>query len=151
MSYLPIADTEFLFGMRDVDPKHRYVKAILNELDRIAPERKKELVIPPSAIFELLIVCTSEGKPINAIIPTLTLVKDIISQYKLEIMEFTIDQFVEGLTIYKDFKRGFFDSLIAGSALIHDHIVIGDDDAFLGIPNLKRKNLSQYLNELKKQ
>ncbi len=146
---LPVADTEFLFGMRSSDPKHTYVKSILDELERVHPGRRKELAVPPLAIFEMVIVCMSEGKRVDTIIETLKLIKDIVSQYKLDITEFSIDQVVKGLAIYKGLKRGFFDSLIAGSALTRDNVVIGDDKAFLNIPNLKRKTLKQYLKELK--
>ena len=148
---MPVADTEFLFGMRSSDTKHGYVRSILDELERAYPDKKKELSIPPLAMFELLIVCMSEGKGINTIIETLELINDIISRYKLGIMEFNVDQLVKGLAVHRDFKRGFFDSLIAGSALAHDGIIIGDDEAFLNIPNLRRKTLKQYLEELKSQ
>ena len=144
-----MADTEFLFGMRSSDAKHRYVRPILDELERAYPDRRKELGIPPLAIFEFVIVCMSEGKGVDAIIETLRLINDIISTYKLDIIEFKTDQIVKGLGIYRDFKGGFFDSLIAGSALAHDGIVIGDDEAFLKIPSLERKTLKQYLEELR--
>jgi len=148
---LPVADTEFLFGMRSSDTKHGYVRSILEELERAYPDKRKELSIPPLAIFEVVIVCMSEGKGINTIIETLELINDIISRYKLGIMEFNVDQLVKGLAVYRDLKRGFFDSLIAGSALAHDGVIIGDDEAFLNIPNLRRKTLKQYLEELKTQ
>ena len=151
MSWLPVADTEFLFGMRSSDTKHGYVRSILEELERAYPDKRKELSIPPLAIFEVVIVCMSEGKGINTIIETLELINDIISRYKLGIMEFNVDQLVKGLAVYRDLKRGFFDSLIAGSALAHDGVIIGDDEAFLNIPNLRRKTLKQYLEELKTQ
>lgn len=148
---MPVADTEFLFGMRSSDTKHGYVRSILEELERAYPDKRKELSIPPLAIFEVVIVCMSEGKGINTIIETLELINDIISRYKLGIMEFNVDQLVKGLAVYRDLKRGFFDSLIAGSALAHDGVIIGDDEAFLNIPNLRRKTLKQYLEELKTQ
>jgi len=148
---LPVADTEFLFGMRSSDTKHGYVRSILDELERAYPDKRKELSILPLAMFEVVIVCMSEGKEINTIIETLELINDIISRYKLGIVEFNVDQLVKGIAIYRDFKRGFFDSLIAGSALAHDGIIIGDDEAFLNIPNLRRKTLKQYLEELKSQ
>jgi len=146
---LPVLDTEFLFAMRHSDSKHHFIKSILDDLERIAPDKKKELVIPPLAIFELVIVCMSEGKTIEIIIQTLELIKDIIARYKLEIIGFNLDQVIRGLGVYKDFKRGFFDSLIAGSALAYDGVIIGDDEAFLNIPNLIRKSFSQYLKELR--
>ena len=146
---MPVADTEFLFGMRSSDTKHRYVKSILDELERAYPSKRKELTIPPLAIFEVVIVCMSEGKGVNTIIETVELINDIISTYKLDIMEFNADQVVKGLSVYRDFKRGFFDSLIAGSALTYDNIIIGDDEAFLTIPDLKRKTLKEYLEELR--
>lgn len=148
---MPVADTEFLFGMRSSDTKHGYVRSILDELERAYPDKRKELSILPLAMFEVVIVCMSEGKEINTIIETLELINDIISRYKLGIVEFNVDQLVKGIAIYRDFKRGFFDSLIAGSALAHDGIIIGDDEAFLNIPNLRRKTLKQYLEELKSQ
>lgn len=148
---MPVADTEFLFGMRDSDSKHQHVKSILDELERIAPDRKKELVIPPIAHFELVIVCMSENRSVDTIIQTLELIKDIASRYKLEILDFNFDQLIKGLTVYKEFERGFFDSLVAGSALAHDNLVLGDDDAFLNIPNLKRTRLAQYSSELRKR
>jgi len=148
---LPVADTEFLFGMRSSDTKHGYVRSILDELERAYPDKRKELSTLPLAMFEVVIVCMSEGKEINTIIETLELINDIISRYKLGIVEFNVDQLVKGIAIYRDFKRGFFDSLIAGSALAHDGIIIGDDEAFLNIPNLRRKTLKQYLEELKGQ
>jgi len=148
---LPVADTEFLFGMRSSDPKHMYVRSILEELERAYPDRRKELIIPPLAIFELAIVCMSAGKRISTIIETIKLIDDALSRYKLSIMDFNIEQVVEGLTIYKDLKRSFFDSLMAGTALAHDRIIIGDDEAFLNIPNLRRETLKQYLEELKKR
>lgn len=151
MSDLPVADTEFLFGMRDSDPKHQHVKCILDELERITPDRKKELVIPPIALFELVIVCMSENKTVDVIIETLELIKDVASRYKLEILDFNFDQLIKGLTIYKEFERGFFDSLLAGSALAHDNVILGDDDAFLNIPNLKRTKFAQYSSELRKR
>jgi len=137
--------------MRSSDTKHGYVRSILEELERAYPDKRKELSIPPLAIFEVVIVCMSEGKGINTIIETLELINDIISRYKLGIMEFNVDQLVKGLAVYRDLKRGFFDSLIAGSALAHDGVIIGDDEAFLNIPNLRRKTLKQYLEELKTQ
>ena len=148
---MPVADTEFLFGMRSSDTKHGYVRSILDELERAYPDKRKELSIAPLVIFEVVIVCMSEGKGINTIIETLELINDIISRYKLGTVEFNVDQLVKGLAVYRDFKRGFFDSLIAGSALAHDGIIIGDDEAFLNIPNLRRKTLKQYLEELKSQ
>ena len=148
---MPVTDTEFLFGMRDSDPKHQYVKSILDELERIAPDRKKELVIPPMALFELVIVCMSENRSVEVIIQTLELINDIASRYKLEILDFKVDQLVKGLTVYKQSRRGFFDSLLAGSALAHDNVILGDDDAFLNIPSLKRTKLAQYSSELRKR
>ncbi|MBS7625778.1 PIN domain-containing protein [Candidatus Bathyarchaeota archaeon] len=148
---MPVADTEFLFGMRDSDPKHQHVKCILDELERTAPDRRKELVIPPMALFELVIVCMSENKAVNVIIETLELIKDIASSYKLEVSHFNFDQLIKGLTIYRDLRRGFFDSLLAGSALTHDNVILGDDDAFLNIPNLKRIKLAQYSSELRRR
>nr|MDO8135692.1 PIN domain-containing protein [Candidatus Njordarchaeum guaymaensis] len=148
---MPVADTEFLFGMRSSDTKHGYVRSILDELERANPDKKKELSIPPMAIFEFAIVCMSEGKGINTIIETLELIDDITTRYKLGIIEFNPDQLVKGLAVYRDLKRGFFDSLTAGSALAHDGIIIGDDEAFLSIPNLRRKTLKQYLEELETQ
>jgi len=148
---LPVADTEFLFGMRSSDTKHGYVRSILDELETAYPDKKKELSIPPLAIFEVVIVCMSEGKEINTIIETLELIDDITTTYKLGIIEFNADHLVKGLAVYRDFKRGFFDSLMAGSALAHDGIILGDDEAFLNIPNLRRKTLKQYLEELKTQ
>jgi len=148
---LPVADTEFLFGMRDSDPKHKHVKGILDELERIAPDRKKELVIPSIALFELVIVCMSENKPADTIVQTLELIKDISSRYKLEILDLNFEQLIRGLTVYREFERGFFDSLVVGSTLAHDNVIIGDDDAFLNIPNLKRLRLVQYLDELRKR
>ena len=148
---MPVADTEFLFGMRSSDTKHGYVRSILDELETAYPDKKKELSIPPLAIFEVVIVCMSEGKGINTIIETLELIDDITTTYKLGIIEFNADHLVKGLAVYRDFKRGFFDSLMAGSALAHDGIILGDDEAFLNIPNLRRKTLKQYLEELKTQ
>ena len=148
---MPVADTEFLFGMRSSDTKHGYVRSILDELETAYPDKKKELSIPPLAIFEVVIVCMSEGKEINTIIETLELIDDITTRYKLGIIEFDPDHLVKGLAVYRDFKRGFFDSLMAGSALAHDGIILGDDEAFLNIPNLRRKTLKQYLEELKTQ
>ena len=148
---MPVADTEFLFGMRSSDPKHVYVRSILEELERAYPDRRKELTIPPLAIFELVIVCMSVGKRIDAVIETVKLIGDALSRYKLSIMDFNIEQIAEGLTIYKDLRRGFFDALMAGSALAHDRVIIGDDEAFLSIPNLRRETLKQYLEELKKR
>jgi len=137
--------------MRSSDAKHGYVRSILDELERAYPDKRKELSIAPLVIFEVVIVCMSEGKGINTIIETLELINDIISRYKLGTVEFNVDQLVKGLAVYRDFKRGFFDSLIAGSALAHDGIIIGDDEAFLNIPHLRRKTLKQYLEELKRQ
>ena len=151
MDLLPVADTEFLFGMRDSDPKHVYVRSILEELERAYPDRRKELTIPPMAIFELVIVCMSAGKRIGTIIETIKVIDDALSRYKLSIMDFNVEQVVEGLAIYKNLKRGFFNSLMAGSALAHDGVIIGDDEAFLNIPNLKRETLKQYSEELKKR
>jgi len=151
MDRLPVADTEFLFGMRDSDPKHVYVRSILEELERTYPDRRKELTISPLAIFELVIVCMGARKRIDTIIEAIKLIDDTISRYKLGILDFSIEQVVKGLTVYKDLKRGFFDSLMAGSALVHDRVIIGDDEAFLNIPNLKRETLKQYLEELKRR
>lgn len=148
LSDLPVADTEFLFGMRDCDSKHQHVKCILDELERIAPDRKKELVIPPVALFELVIVCMSENKGVDIIIEILDLIKDIASRYKLEILDFSPDQLVKGLTVYKEFERGFFDSLVAGTALAYDNIVLGDDNAFLNIADLRRIGLAEYSSKL---
>ncbi len=148
---MPVADTEFLFGMRSSDPKHVYVRSILEELERAYPDRRKELTIPPLAVFELVIVCMSAGKRVDAVIETVKLIGDTLSRYKLSIMDFNIEQVAEGLTIYKDLRRGFFDALMAGAALAHDRVIIGDDEAFLNIPNLRRETLKQYLEELKKR
>jgi len=137
--------------MRDSDSKHQHVRSVLEQLERIAPDRKKELVIPPIALFEIVIVCMSENKSVDVIIQTLELIKDIASKYKLEILDFNFDQLTKGLTVYKEFERGFFDSLVAGSALAHDNLILGDDDAFLNIPNLKRTTFSQYSSELRKR
>lgn len=149
MKTLPVADTEFVFGMRSSDSKHEYVRSILEELERAYPDRKKELTIPPLALFEVVIVCMSQGKGIDTIIETLEIINDIISRYKLGILEFNTDQVVKGLAVYGDFKTGFFDSLMAGLALAHDSIIIGDDEAFLNIAGLKRKTFRQYLEELR--
>jgi len=148
---LPVADTEFLFGMRDRDSKHQYVKCILDELERVAPDRKKELVIPPVALFELVIMCMSENKDVDIIIEILDQIKDIASRYKLEILDFSQDQLAKGLTIYKELERGFFDSLVAGTALAHDNIVLGDDDAFLEITGLRRIGLAEYSSKLRRR
>jgi len=137
--------------MRDSDPKHQHVKSILDELERAAPDRKKDLAIPPIALFELVIVCMSEGKTADVIIQTLELIRDIASRYKLEILGFNFDQLVKGLAVYKESGRGFFDSLVVGSALVHDGVVLGDDDSFLNIPGLRRKGLVQYSSELRQR
>jgi len=146
---LPLVDTEFLFGMRDTDPKHSHVKAILEKLERTAPNKRKELAIPSVALFEIVIVCLSEGKSVGVIVEILRLIEEIISLYKLEVVGFGVEHLVKGLTIYKDLKRGFFDSLMVGSALAHDKVIIGEDAAFLSIPGLARKTFVQYLEELK--
>ncbi|MDI6655546.1 MAG: PIN domain-containing protein [Candidatus Hydrothermarchaeota archaeon] len=137
---LPVADTEFLFGMRSTDPKHIFVKRIL--------ESKPDLTIPSFAIFEMVVVLLSEGKSKDVIIETLELINSIIKKYNLKVMDLNIKQLTTGLTIYD--RRGLFDSLIAGCALLYDGIVIGDDEHFLGIAGLRRKTLRQYLDEVKK-
>lgn len=137
---MPVVDTEFLFGIRSTDPRHVYVRSILET-------KRKDLVVPPLAIFELVIVCLSEGKTPEVVIQILELIESVVLKYDLKIMSFDIEQLMEGLAVYKDFKKGFFDSLIAGSALTYDGVIIADDEHFLGIRNSERKTLRQYLRE----
>lgn len=143
-----MADTEFLFGMRSSDSKYKAVRAILDELERLYPNRVKELLIPPIAIFEVIIVCISQGVKLGDVVNALTLFEDIMSRYKLGFMKFGLRQVIRGLSLYGGFKRSFFDSLIAGSALEEDGIIVGDDEAFLNIPGLRRMTLREYLDDL---
>lgn len=98
---MPVVDTEFLFGMRSSDPKHSYVKAIL-ELDG------GNLAVPPFAIFELVVVCLSEKKSIDVVIQTLDLIEDIIRRYDLRIMAFEIESIVKGLDNIPKIWEGLF-------------------------------------------
>ena len=59
-------------------------------------------------------------------IQALELTRDISSRCKLEILDFDFDQLIKGLTVYREFERGFFDSLVAGAALAQDNIALGD-------------------------
>lgn len=137
---MPVADTEFLFALSSGDAKHKIVRAILQK-------KRRELLVPQIALFELIIVLLSEGKKAESAIKAVRTVEAILRGYGLEMLPFDAEQLVRGLEIYRDYKRGFFDSLIAGCALAHDGIVLGDDDHFMGISGLERKTFKQYLAE----
>lgn len=132
---MPVVDTEFLFGMRANDKKHALVKKIL--------ESRHEIQIPSLAVFEVMVVCLSEGKGSAVAIETLDLIQHVINQHNLRIIPFDVGQLMSGLKIYGG-GIGLFDALIAGVALMHDETVLGDDDDFLGIGGLKRVTLKEY-------
>ncbi len=147
---MPVLDTEFLFGIREADAKHRLVKAILEAFEALLKERERAKV-PVAALFELMVVCLSKGKPVRIVAESLRLIDEVLRAYGVKLLEFTPGQLARGLAIRESLEIGLFDSLVAGAALEYDGVVVSDDEHFLKVEGLRRVTLSDYLGWLKAQ
>jgi predicted nucleic acid-binding protein len=145
---MPVVDTEFLFALRGTDRKHSVVREILQELEgkRVASTRP---MIIPMAVLELVTVLLSEGKDVKEIHRVLELIDEITQGYGLGFAEFSLNQMVQGLSIYESSRIGLFDSIMAGAAIDLGTEIVSDDTDF-DIRGLKRLTFREYLATLRK-
>jgi len=133
-----VIDTEFLFALNETDPKHSEIKVILEK-------KRTNLKIPSVAIFEYILVLLSKNTSNETIIEALTVLTDIFNEYNLQILKLDLSQLIEGLKLRSAYKFGFFDSLIAGTALASKELLIGDDKIFGQIKELTWQDYQSFI------
>lgn len=133
-----ILDTEFLFALNETDPKHPEIKNILEK-------KRSNLKIPSVAIFEYILVLLSKNISNETIIESLSVLTDIFNEYNLQILKLDISQLIEGLKLRSAYKFGFFDCLIAGTALASKELLIGDDKIFGQIKELTWQDYQSFI------
>jgi predicted nucleic acid-binding protein len=134
-----ILDTEFLFGLNETDPKHSKIKEILDS-------KRKSLKIPSIAVFEYILVLLSKNISNETIIESLSILNDIFNEYDLKILELDLNQLIEGLKLRSAYRFGFFDCLIAGTAIASKELLIGDDKIFKNIKELTWQNYQSFIS-----
>lgn len=135
---MAIIDTEFLFALNEEDPKHSKVKLLLQK-------KTLELKLPITAIYEFIFVLLSKKKAVETIIQSLEVIKDILNEYDIKVLEFNFQQLVAGLQIYNSYKLGLFDCLIMGTAQAFKEILIGDDRHFKVVKEIECKDYDNIL------
>ena len=133
-----IIDTEFLFALNETDPKHSKIMTILDN-------KRKSLKIPSIAIFEYVLVLLSRNTSNETIVESLSVLADIFNEYDLQILKLDISQLIEGLKLRSAYRFGFFDCLIAGTALASKELLIGDDNIFGNIKELIWEDYESFI------
>jgi len=133
-----IIDTEFLFALNETDSKHPEIKNILEK-------KRTNLKIPSIAILEYILVLLSKNTSNETIIEALSVLTDIFNEYNLQILKLDISQLIEGLKLRSAYKFGFFDCLIAGTALASKELLIGDDKIFGQIKELTWQDYQSFI------
>jgi predicted nucleic acid-binding protein len=134
---MPILDTQVLFALNPKDPKHAIALKIIRS-------RQRDLVVTDTGILEFQLVLRGRGRKTSEIRESLLALSELL--YSLGVKEertIDIDLLVSSLDIQSRNKLSYFDSLIAASALSLDGVVIGDDEAFDQVQNLKRVGLEE--------
>ncbi len=133
-----IIDTEFLFALNETDAKHPEIKIILEK-------KRTNLKIPSVALFEYILVLLLKNTSNETIIEALSVLTDIFNEYNLQILKLDMSQIIEGLKLRSAYKFGFFDSLIAGTALAAKKLLIGDDKIFEQIKELTWQDYQSFI------
>jgi len=81
----------------------------------------------------------------ETIIEALSVLTDIFNEYNLQILKLDISQLIEGLKLRSAYKFGFFDCLIAGTALASKELLIGDDKIFGEIKELPWQDYQSFI------
>ncbi len=155
MAKVPIAETQFLFALRDVDPQNGIARQILEKTKERADFSLK---IPPVAFIELISVLFSQSPTrkskksrsdtTSRIKQILNVIDKILDECRIGIADFNLDQLISAMSIYNSTSIGLFDSLIAGVADDLKAEVVSDDEDF-EVAGLKRLGFIEYLRVLR--
>ena len=108
-------------------------------------KKRTNLKIPSVAIFEYILVLLLKNTSNETIIEALSVLTDIFNEYNLQILKLDISQLIEGLKLRSAYKFGFFDCLIAGTALASKELLIGDDKIFGEIKELPWQDYQSFI------
>ena len=133
---MPVADTDLLFALNPIDPKHEEALRSVKTIEGI--------VAPDTALLEFQFVLRGRGKSRDEIKYALLALLEILRRYGIREVK-TIDLKLLALQLELEERYGltYFDSLIAASALIQDGAIISDDKAFDKIEGLRRIPISK--------
>lgn len=126
---MPVADTELLFALNPLDPKHEKAMKSLSLKPKILD----------TAIFEFQVVLRARNRKATEIASAMAALKQIFEGRKLkEICTINANLFIRQAEIEEKYGLSYFDSLIAASTLAADGIIVSDDPAFDKVQGLKR-------------
>ncbi len=128
---MPIADTEVLFALSPIDPKHTQALRILNSLE--------DLDVSDSGLMEFQIVLRGRGRNPAETRQAILALRSLLQEHQVDEVK-TIDTATLSLQceIESKHRLSYFDSLIAASALRVDGKVVSDDRAFDRVPGIVR-------------
>jgi len=137
---LYIVETEFLFGLRTDDKRHKQVSKII-ELHK---NRKIEpLFSCASAFLEVGVVLQAHGYPAEQIEDTLFLMKQKMAETNVGEVELTSDDTIRLYELLRRYDIEYFDALQAAVSLGRKATLIANDETFkqIGIETISFQEL----------
>lgn len=133
---MPVVDTEVLFAINPKDPRHQHAMRIFKEIS--------SLTAPDTALLEFQTVLRARGTtPSEVKIALLALHEALRRNHVEEVKTMNTSLLALQCELEERYGLSYFDSLMAASALVLDHKVVSDDDAFDRVSDLKRLPLSK--------
>ncbi len=128
---MPVADTEVLFAFSPTDPKHSQALHVLNTTE--------DLDVSDAGLIEFQVVLRGRGRSLAETRQALLALSTVLQEHHVKEVK-TIDTATLSLQCEIELRHhlGYFDSLIAASALRVDGKIVSDDCAFDRVPGLER-------------
>lgn len=131
---MPVLDTQVLFALNPKDPNHASALEIL--------ETHQGLIVTDTAVLEFELALKGRGRKVSEIRESLLALSEFLNSRGVkEQRTIDIDLLVLSSDLQLNNKLSYFDSLLAASALSLDSVIVGDDETFDLVQNLKRIGL----------
>lgn len=122
-----IAETEFLFGVRESDKRNQEVAEILS----LCRQGKiSNFKVSSSGYLEVCMVMLSNGARAGQIQETLMLLKHKLIESSVLELSFSSNDLIRGFELLKRHRLEFFDALHAGVTLGQNAVIVSNDKIY---------------------